>query len=206
MSTHEELPGRLRDFEHATNDRPPPLDNTTLPARFGWLQLCVISSVGLAVGVLGTSAYILWFNRDQQAYTDAVQAARHAQPARASASASVAQNNSTIVGRITPAPAPVPAPPAAAGNATFASTQSSSDDDAKKAASATPANGASAPAARTDRSKLVANNGKNTGANRHAPPRVKPKETFVSRLSSMFRPVGYRKRAAGNNPDPYSHP
>ena len=44
-------------------------------------------------------------------------------------------------------------------------------------------------------------------AARHAQ-RAKPKETFVSRLTAMFRKVTYRRsgREPGNHPDPYSHP
>src|SRR6266702_7921395 len=46
------------------------------PVRFGRLALWVASASALAVGVVGTVAYGVWFNQDQHAYTEAMENAR----------------------------------------------------------------------------------------------------------------------------------
>ncbi|MFM0212755.1 hypothetical protein PQQ96_35780 [Paraburkholderia sediminicola] len=48
------------------------------PARFGRLALCVAAAGALAFGVVGTVAYGIWFNHDQQAYAEAMTGARQA--------------------------------------------------------------------------------------------------------------------------------
>lgn len=48
------------------------------PARFERLTLCVAAASALAFGVVGTVAYGVWFNQDQQAYADAMTGARQA--------------------------------------------------------------------------------------------------------------------------------
>ncbi|CAE6803695.1 hypothetical protein [Paraburkholderia domus] len=58
---------------------------TAPPARFGRLALCVAAASALAFGVVGTVAYGIWFNHDQQAYADAMAGARQALGAAASA-------------------------------------------------------------------------------------------------------------------------
>ena len=42
------------------------------PVRFGRLALCVATASALALGVVGTVAYGVWFNHDQQAYAEAM--------------------------------------------------------------------------------------------------------------------------------------
>lgn len=55
------------------------------PARFGRLALCVAAASALAFGVVGTVAYGIWFNHDQQAYAEAMAGARQALGTAASA-------------------------------------------------------------------------------------------------------------------------
>jgi hypothetical protein len=55
------------------------------PARFGRLALCIAAASALALGVVGTVAYGVWFNHDQQVYADAMAGARQALGTAASA-------------------------------------------------------------------------------------------------------------------------
>lgn len=48
------------------------------PGRFGRLALCVAAASALALGVVGTVAYGVWFNDDQRAYVEAMTGAREA--------------------------------------------------------------------------------------------------------------------------------
>jgi hypothetical protein len=57
------------------------------PVRFGRLVLCVATASALAFGVVGTVAYGVWFNHDQQAYAEAMARARQALGTPASAAA-----------------------------------------------------------------------------------------------------------------------
>lgn len=46
--------------------------------RFGRLAMCVATAGALAIGVMGTVAYGVWFNHDQQTYAAAIAGARQA--------------------------------------------------------------------------------------------------------------------------------
>ncbi|MFT4066626.1 hypothetical protein [Paraburkholderia sp.] len=48
------------------------------PPRFGRLALCVAAAGALTFGVIGTVAYGVWFNHDQQTYAEAITSARRA--------------------------------------------------------------------------------------------------------------------------------
>ncbi|NYH27850.1 hypothetical protein [Paraburkholderia bryophila] len=48
------------------------------PPRFGRLAMGVATAGALALGVMGTLAYGVWFNHDQQAYAEAIAGARQA--------------------------------------------------------------------------------------------------------------------------------
>ncbi|ASL48195.1 hypothetical protein bAD24_III12420 [Burkholderia sp. AD24] len=48
------------------------------PPRFGRLAMGVATAGALALGVMGTVAYGVWFNHDQQAYAEAIAGARQA--------------------------------------------------------------------------------------------------------------------------------
>jgi hypothetical protein len=177
--------------------------------HYNWVQICLISAMGLAVGVMGTAAYVIWFSRDQDAYAEAVESARRPLATQAtSTSADLQVPNHAAVptsaawGRVTPA---IPAQPAPANTDALASAQASDDDmdaDADSDSAPQATRNAPAAAARADRGKQPGS------AARHAQRVKQPKETFVSRLRAMFRKVAYHRpsREPGNNPDPYSHP
>ncbi|WP_109480435.1 hypothetical protein [Paraburkholderia sp. C35] len=177
--------------------------------HYNWVQICLISAMGLAVGVMGTAAYVIWFSRDQDAYAEAVESARRppAPPATSTNADLQVPNHaavptSAVWGRVTPA---IPAQPAPANTDALASAQASDDDmdaDADSDSAPQATRNAPAAAARADRGKQPGS------AARHAQRVKQPKETFVSRLRAMFRKVAYHRpsREPGNNPDPYSHP
>ena len=54
------------------------LSFSATPPRFGRLAMCVAAASALAIGVMGTVAYSVWFNHDQQAYAEAMAGARRA--------------------------------------------------------------------------------------------------------------------------------
>ncbi|MEX3932175.1 hypothetical protein AB4Y32_10250 [Paraburkholderia phymatum] len=196
--------------------------------HYNWVQICLISAMGLAVGVMGTAAYVIWFSRDQQTYSDAVQAARRPPPsavavipdAESAVPARAALPTSAVTGRVipaTPTTSQLRDAKASQANRTLALAQAPDDavdptdtadaadpadtaDDTQQAARSAQAAAASS-AARADRGKQT------SVASRHAQQRAKPKQTFVSRLTAMFRKVAYhRGRERNNNADPYSHP
>lgn len=83
------------------------------PIRFGRLALCVATASALALGVVGTVAYGVWFNHDQQAYADAMARARQALGTTASAAAGPALAKSIALPRsatFAAAPQSAPAP------------------------------------------------------------------------------------------------
>jgi len=210
----QESPDRARGRRHQQDDSPIPPDSEDSQARqYNWAQLCLISAMGLAVGVMGAAAYIIGFSRDQMAYAEAAQAARRPPSmlaATAGADLSVpahaAVPTSSVSGHVIPA---LPAQkPARSGPSILALTQPTDDNTDADASDETQQGARSAPAAAPNSAGARADRSKQTGgATRHAQ-RAKPKETFVSRLTAMFRKVGFHRRShePGNNPDPYSHP
>lgn len=52
------------------------LDASALAPRFSRLALCLTAAGALTLGVVGTVAYGVWFEHDQQAYADAMASAR----------------------------------------------------------------------------------------------------------------------------------
>ena len=83
------------------------------PARFGRLALCIAAASALALGVVGTVAYGVWFNHDQQVYADAMAGARQALGTAASAGVGQALANSIAQ----PRPAAFAAAPRSAATA-----------------------------------------------------------------------------------------
>ncbi|MBN3806413.1 hypothetical protein GXB81_25655 [Paraburkholderia sp. Ac-20336] len=75
-------PIRVRDS--ATDDPHSDFDldgsyrTDVVPRRFSRLALCVAAAVALTFGVLGTIAYGVWFDQDQQVYAQAIAGARAA--------------------------------------------------------------------------------------------------------------------------------
>lgn len=72
---------------------------TAPPVRFGRLALCVATASALAFGVVGTVAYGVWFNHDQQAYAEAMAGARQALGTAASAAVGPASAKSMTPSR-----------------------------------------------------------------------------------------------------------
>ena len=159
-----------------------------------WMHLWLMSSIGLAVGVLGTAAYIMWFSGDMQAYEQAIQAARD-RPA-------------TVSGpplRGAPAAGPVVHVEAA-----------TTADPASSAARAAPASGPPASPvagthgeAGTETDASAAVDAKETRtpylASRHHTSSP-PKPTLFARIGSALRRVGYRHHASGHDQGTYTHP
>jgi|GEM_PF-3259732 len=211
-SPDRERGGRQQQYESAYL----PDSDDPQARHYSWVQICLISAMGLAVGVMGTAAYVIWFNRDQVAYAEAVESARRPLPTTATSAngdlrvpshAAAAVPTSSVSGRVIPATPTQKTAPTGTDSLAAAQTADDTDTDADASADDPPQATRTAPgpnnaaAARADRGKQPGN------AARHAQ-RAKPKETFVSRLTAMFRKVGYhrRTREPGNNPDPYSHP
>ncbi|WP_345816356.1 hypothetical protein AAGS40_19150 [Paraburkholderia sp. PREW-6R] len=71
-------PIRFNQAEPSDASKSGPWDAPLQPARFGRFAICVAAASALALGVVGTLAYGVWFNRDQQSYVDAIAAARQA--------------------------------------------------------------------------------------------------------------------------------
>ncbi|MFM0391719.1 hypothetical protein [Paraburkholderia phytofirmans] len=67
-----------------------------MPPRFGRLAMCVAAASALAIGVMGTVAYGVWFNQDQQTYANAMAGARQALGNGASASGAVVANTAAV--------------------------------------------------------------------------------------------------------------
>jgi hypothetical protein len=70
---HSPADGRYAGFE-----RDDPEESGEPPPRFGRLALCIAAAGALTFGVMGTVAYGVWFNEDQQTYADAIAGARQA--------------------------------------------------------------------------------------------------------------------------------
>ncbi|MCC8400365.1 hypothetical protein LJ655_00410 [Paraburkholderia sp. MMS20-SJTN17] len=66
------------DGRHSGFDRDGPVESGASPPRFGRLALCLAAAGALTFGVVGTVAYGVWFNEDQQTYTEAIAGAREA--------------------------------------------------------------------------------------------------------------------------------
>ncbi|MBP0589770.1 hypothetical protein J8I87_08580 [Paraburkholderia sp. LEh10] len=212
----QESPDRARGRRLQHDDSAFAPDSDDQQARhYNWVQVCLISAMGLAVGVMGTAAYIIWFSRDQQAYADAMQAARRPPPnfimSRSAADLAVpahaAVPTSAVTGRVTPA-LPSSQRRGLAANAALDSDQSSDDDAAIADASDDPPHNARPAASGAANNSVRADRSKQAAASRHPPQRAKPKETLASRLTAMFRKIGFHRRGRepGSNPDPYSHP
>ena len=89
------------------------------PARFGRLALWVAAAGALVFGVVGTVAYGIWFNHDQQAYAEAMAGARQALGTAASTPAGPALAQSSAP----PRPATFTAAPRSAAAGTAADMQ-----------------------------------------------------------------------------------
>ncbi|MBN3755214.1 hypothetical protein G3N95_19875 [Paraburkholderia sp. Tr-20389] len=178
--------------------------------HYNWVQICLISAMGLAVGVMGTAAYVIWFSRDQVAYAEAMQSARRPLPTMATSAAAdlnipnhAAVPTSAVSGRVIPAD-PAQKPTSSTDSSLLAAAQAADDDTDADVADDSPQGARAAPGPNSAAAR--ADKGKQPGSANHHAQRTKPKETFVSRLTAMFRKVGYHGRPRDPNADPYSHP
>ncbi|MFL9910214.1 hypothetical protein [Paraburkholderia sp. RL17-337-BIB-A] len=205
------------------------------PLRFGRLALCVAAASALTFGVVGTVAYGVWFNHDQQAYADAMAGARQALGTAALATAGPPASAKLI------APAKVATAVAAPRPAATASTPAAPDEAGKQQASwAGPVTQRATPPARqtsvADATPAVAASSA-PAARRAAPPSnavtqqqlassraardarlaqqdrrssstadARRKGSLFARMGSFFRRVSYRQHGTGSRQDIYSHP
>ncbi|HEX3635454.1 MAG TPA: hypothetical protein VHV99_08195 [Paraburkholderia sp.] len=202
------------------------------PVRFGRLALCVAAASALTFGVVGTVAYGVWFNHDQQAYADAMAGARQALGTAALATAGPPASAKVI------APAKVATAVAASRPA---ATAAAPDEAGKQQASwAGPVTQLAKPAARqisvADATPAMAPSSA-PAAHRAAPPSntvaqpqlassraardarlaqqdrrssstadARRKGSLFARMGSFFRRVSYRQHGTGSRQDIYSHP
>lgn len=165
------------------------------PVRFGRLALWVASASALAVGVVGTVAYGIWFNQDQHAYTEAMENAR--QTLWITASTPTAQpTSSSGYGDLSSS-----APSATAVSSVDLNTPVFSSQLERHA---TPSRDTTAPklaATRPDRA------GCSASLDRHRPvSRAKSNNSVFTRVGSFFHRVSYRQRGTESRRDIYSHP
>ncbi|MFM0204828.1 hypothetical protein PQR53_33935 [Paraburkholderia fungorum] len=101
------------------------------PVRFGRLALWVAAASALTFGVVGTVAYSVWFNHDQQAYADAMARARQALGTTALAATAPASAKLIAPARM----ATYAAAPRQPATAAMAATQASPEEEGKQQAS-----------------------------------------------------------------------
>jgi hypothetical protein len=175
-------------------DRAPPVS----PMRFGRLALWIASASGLAVGVMGTVAYGVWFNQDQNTYAQAMARARQTLSMTESITATQRTLPAGPVALTASPPNGASIASVDAANATAASSSTGTDRPAVRTADA------AAPklsAARLNRASCPV-----AQERRRPPPRVKPSGGLFARVGSFFHRVGYRQHDNQNQRDVYSHP
>lgn len=164
------------------------------PAQFGRLALWVASASALAVGVVGTAAYGIWFNHDQRIYIDALASARQA----------LRINGAAPPTHRMPAPDPV----------TQSSSPSAFEATIVSAQAALPASSALSdqdPAPSADSAALQMTAARPGLVNCASPPTrrrstspARPNSSASSRMSPAFYHVSYR-HGTGSQRDIYAH-
>jgi hypothetical protein len=178
------------DFNADVNPAP-----AATPVRFGRLALWVASASALAVGVVGTVAYGVWFNQDQHAYTEAMENAR--QTLWITASTPAAQPTSLSgYGDLSSS-----TPSATTVSRVDLNTPVFSAQFDRRAA---PSRDTAAPklvTTRPDRASCSAS------LDRHHPTsRAKSNSSLFTRVGSFFHRVSYRQRGTEGQRDIYSRP
>ncbi|WP_244221053.1 hypothetical protein [Paraburkholderia aromaticivorans] len=190
--------------------------------------MCVAVASALAIGVMGTVAYSVWFNQDQQAYAEAIAGARQALGSGASASAAVAAT--TGAGSLPPTAATGPATTASpnvgdpeaggqlaswSGEVTRRSrsnlqttfvTDAASADPASSPASAHRSASAGNPPAQQMAPSRVGKDNRAPQERRTTFTNAKHKDNAFTRIGLFFRRVDYRQHGNANRQDLYSHP
>ncbi|MFL9868610.1 hypothetical protein PQR67_30950 [Paraburkholderia fungorum] len=199
------------------------------PVRFGRLALCIATASALAVGVVGTVAYGVWFNHDQQRYADAIAGARQALGTAASTAVGQAVAESITPPGSAAAPmqatAAVPdleeagekqaswsgsvtrltAPPAGrTGVAGVAGATQGASSVPVVLHAASPSNTAAQQSAsgRTGRDARLAQADRRSASTVNA----RHKSSLFARMGSFFRRVSYRQHGTTSQQDLYSHP
>ncbi|QIE26407.1 hypothetical protein SBC1_43160 (plasmid) [Caballeronia sp. SBC1] len=207
MSKHTELPSETDGTDADLNpDADPALART--PVRFGRLALWIASASALAIGIMGTVAYGVWFNQDQHAYAEAMEHARQ------------------TLWLAAPTPAPESTPAVLQTASSTPSAALSSDYVAAPLASSRPVTVASAdlnaPASSTQFDHRAAPSDSaapklavtrplrascSASVERHRPvTRVKSNRNVFTRVGSFFHRVSYRQHGTESQRDIYAHP
>ncbi|TDN61214.1 hypothetical protein B0G77_4656 [Paraburkholderia sp. BL10I2N1] len=170
----------------------PALD--TSPAQFGRLALWVASASALAVGVMGTAAYGIWFNHDQRIYIEALASARQALRMSVATSATHQAPSSDPVTQSSPLPALETT--VVSAQATLPASSALSDQGSA------PSTDSAAAQMTTARPGLV--NCASPQTRRRSTSPVRPNSRESSRTSSAFYHVSYR-HGTGSQRDTYAH-
>jgi hypothetical protein len=189
------------------------------PVRFGRLALCVATASALALGVVGTVAYGVWFNHDQQAYAEAMAHARQALGTAASAAAGPALAKSIAAPRSAATAAAAPngeeggklaswSGPVTRLPAPTVSETVVADATPALAASSAPAAAPPNPAPQHSASGRPGRDARLAQQDRRAnsAANARHKGSLFARMGSFFRRVSYRQHDTGNRQDIYSHP
>jgi len=204
MSKDTQLPsatdGTNSDFNPDTDP-----DFARAPVRFGRLALWVASASALAIGIMGTVAYGVWFNQDQHAYAEAMEHARQtlwlAAPASAPAPAPGLEPTPLVQPTVSSGyvAAPLaPARPVTVASADLNAPVPSTEFDHRAASpdSAVPKLAATHPL-RASCSATVEH---------HRPvSRVKTNSNRFTRVGSFFHRVNYRQHGTESQRDIYAH-
>ncbi|SEF06928.1 hypothetical protein SAMN02787142_7372 [Burkholderia sp. WP9] len=201
------------------------------PPRFGRFAMCVAVASALAIGVMGTVAYGVWFNHDQKAYTEAMAGARQALGSGASGSAAVVArtNGATSLPSAaaerspTVTAAPTADDPEAGGQlATFSGevkrhspptvqtnfvTDAAPDAPASSASAARRSASVGTPAVQQAAPSRAGKDSRATPQERRTTlANAKHKDNAFTRIGLFFRRVNYRQHGNANRQDIYSHP
>ncbi|MFL9902140.1 hypothetical protein PQR75_29750 [Paraburkholderia fungorum] len=236
MFNDTDLPKSAVEHPDAANDAGAEPLAAAPPVRFGRLALCVAAASALTFGVVGTVAYGVWFNHDQQAYADAMAGARQALGTAALATAGPASAKLIAPARVatavaaprpasTVATAATPASPDEAGKqqaswsgpvrqlATPAARQTSVADATPAVAASAPAAHRAAPPSNTVAQQQLASSRAGRDARLAQQERrssatadARRKGSLFARMGSFFRRVSYRQHGTGSRQDIYSHP
>jgi len=201
MSKHTDLPsdtdGTDTDF---ALDADPAFARS--PVRFGRLALWVASASALAIGIMGTVAYGVWFNQDQHAYAEAMEHAR--QTLWLAAPAPAPAPEPTPVVQQTASSGYVEAPLAPSHPVTVASA------DLNAPVPSTQFNRRAAPSdSAVPKLAVIRPTRANCSASveRHRPvSRVKSNGNLFTRVGSFFHRVSYRQHGTESQRDIYAHP
>lgn len=204
------------------------------PLRFGRLALWMASASALAVGVLGTVAYSMWFTHDQRVYAEAMSSARKTlgidQPLLAAAPAQTQPQPETqtqatgAVERLSSVPSGVPYYSSVdsddradtAGTAGLAAISAAAAAQDVNTPPSTPSTLAQqrpgkAPLTTANRPNRAAStqtaqqNQSTQAARRHAS-RARSDSGLFARVGAFFHRVSYRRNATTGQREEYSRP